>query len=998
MSSPSFELTEMVRAGAGAGKTTQLTCRVIQVADDYHRAHKAWPRLVVTTFTRKATQELRERLITKACELERGDLLDYISSSGQLYISTLHGMFSYFLRSYAHLLDWEGAFTLMEEQEAYLLAEKVLHQIIFSKKQADFFSLIEAYGFKGTTKLLLRLWKFDMEFSDLKTCTSFDFQKAISLKAQKQAKRLACVLEKMNDFHSPSWRNYKDICNRIGKFLTQGQVSQAREILQTLPRKPTRPKEACKQTDSQFKTTVDEVKKWLNDASNDSTSWITFTQLSGELERLFKIFKNNYASLKKESGVFEISDLELLTHQTISQEPQLAERFSQEWDYWLIDEYQDTSPLQIEILKSLIGDKPSFIVGDPQQSIYLFRGARSEIFDIQQKKTLNQGGKLTFLDTNYRSCPELLYFFNDFFSHLSPHFKPMNPQKGPVDPSQVVATYSITKPAEESPTLPEDKAICHHIQLLLERGEKYEDICVLARTNSHLNEMANFLDSHNLPTHVHTSGGFHERREVLDALSLLKFILNPHDNLNLITLLRSPWFHLEDQVIVDTLSQYKEENNSLPLSYWHALLKESGKLQNLQALLKKVSQVGVSEAWKGALIECGIFDFTRKHDPSGRRESNLWKLLTQLDQAERQPGFNYLHFINSLLKGEWAEGGDAVACLEPHRINLMTIHASKGLTFEHVILPRMNRRPLLTESASQKPLLYLDEKVKKWTLAVPLGEEKKMHHSPVARDIFEQLSTREKKESDRLLYVALTRAKKSVFLSWSQKTPQHIENNSWVEKIKIPSGEGIFSQENYSIKVQRHSCEKLSLPQALPSLTPPPIRKPWAVGSPRKVDRISVSQVLENKTKPLSLKTLQGLSQGILMHRVMESLRYKGNMYESWIKRESTPQLQKAVEFVQNLTLPPMAKLLETGWAEWGFQMHSGEGHLLEGRIDLWGTVTTTNGKKETWVIDYKSGARHIEKAFKQLNFYAQALKKYNVEGEIKLAVVYPFRQRVEVR
>ena len=85
MSSPTFELkTEIVRAGAGAGKTTRLTRQVLDVVSEFYKNHQRYPHLVVTTFTRKATQELRERLMLAA--VERGDwnLLEYVSSKSHL--------------------------------------------------------------------------------------------------------------------------------------------------------------------------------------------------------------------------------------------------------------------------------------------------------------------------------------------------------------------------------------------------------------------------------------------------------------------------------------------------------------------------------------------------------------------------------------------------------------------------------------------------------------------------------------------------------------------------------------------------------------------------------------------------------------------------------------------------------------------------------------------------------------------------------------------------
>src|SRR5690348_6124399 len=100
--------SEIVKAGAGAGKTTALTERVMQMAQEYRAKHARWPRMVVTTFTRKATQELRERLMTKA--INSGDLafLEYVCAKSQLSISTIHGVCHQFLKKYGHLLGYDA--------------------------------------------------------------------------------------------------------------------------------------------------------------------------------------------------------------------------------------------------------------------------------------------------------------------------------------------------------------------------------------------------------------------------------------------------------------------------------------------------------------------------------------------------------------------------------------------------------------------------------------------------------------------------------------------------------------------------------------------------------------------------------------------------------------------------------------------------------------------------------------------------------------------------
>ncbi len=1022
MSSSSFELKEMVRAGAGAGKTTKLTERVLKVAKDYHNHHGSWPRIIVTTFTKKATQELRERLITKACTMKTSqnctlaeskealELLEYVSSPSQLRISTLDGVFSHFLRSYGHLLGWDSQFTTVSTYESHSLAKKTLRQILFREESKPFYPLVEAYGFQKLTNLLIELFRFRLEFSDLKMFHSSDFRIIVEESLRAYAQDIQQLLSKMTEFNSLKWMEYKAYLNGILQSLKKGiekkdgveqkdWIEQEREIgswnhiaecVDALPRKPFCPKQGNNQiantrTDSQLKKILEKLKKDIKEPSYDPFHWKIFDQFSCNLNQLSQIFTKEFQLLKKQTGQFDISDLGLLTHQISKQEPQIAEIFSKEWDYWFVDEYQDTSPLQVEILSRLMGDRPYFIVGDPQQSIYLFRGARSEVFDLKEKSTLETGGQLNFLDTNYRSRPELVYFFNDFFPKISSNFNPMKSKKGQkICPQKVVATFAIATPPnknqENSPKENENKMILNHIYNLLDQGESYDGICLLARTHNHLKELASFLDSKGLPTHIHTSSGFHERREIVDALSLLKFMLNPHDNFNLIHLLRSPWFYVDDSTIINEIARHKYSKSS----YWNifssnsssfssspesSTLKHHKSVQTLYQLLQRMTVEGISVSFKKTLVERGFFDLSRCHDPSGRRESNLWKLITHLDAEERRPGFHYLKFVNHIWNGDWVEDGNAVACLEPQSINLMTVHASKGLKFKHVILPRTDSKLQLTENASKKPLINVDEQKQKWTLSIPLGDEKKMSHSPVALDLFKKLSQREAQETHRLLYVALTRAEESVFLSWTDSKTKL--KGSWAEKIYITRQEGIITEQNYSWEIKRSPDENPKLHKESKSPKEPgshgrareplhnpipeiKIRKPYTNPLKKKSPnlKISVSDLLCPPQKELLTKQpdsknqrdqkekqppkwkgvdqqftsmIQSSNDGILLHKAMESLRYGINKDDSpWAKRwfgERAHEFLAAIDFVQNIKTPPMKHLLKIGFVEWGFQM-----------------------------------------------------------------------------
>src|SRR5262245_18971068 len=128
-----FELgNEIARAGAGTGKTTTLVRKVMEQVRA-HRLKGEWPRLLVTTFTRKATQELRERLTAEACASGDLELLDYCRSRSRLHISTIHGMLALFLRRYGHLLGFDPSYAILTDTGTRQLRRAVLRDVLQSQ-------------------------------------------------------------------------------------------------------------------------------------------------------------------------------------------------------------------------------------------------------------------------------------------------------------------------------------------------------------------------------------------------------------------------------------------------------------------------------------------------------------------------------------------------------------------------------------------------------------------------------------------------------------------------------------------------------------------------------------------------------------------------------------------------------------------------------------------------------------------------------------------------
>jgi ATP-dependent helicase/nuclease subunit A len=1048
---------EIVRAGAGAGKTYSLTHKVMDLADDYLRTHKRLPRLVVTTFTRKATQELRERLILLALE-ERPHLLDFVNSRSNLVVSTIHGVMDLYLKRYGANTNVDPSYRILSEPDALKIARQVMKRILFSS-ESESVVLLEDYSFNALVSLVRRLDVILLENPEARPFSKDEFAALFAVRAAAAAKELRETgLGIKEESLKPNWQLMGDTYVKLAEILSQtgdGSWEANRErfanLLAELPiaRKSGKGAQPVSIETMERAKLGRKIAKEFLEPYNDPAVWKLFVSKYGDLERLAKKFTLEFYKLKSAQGFLEIKDLELLAMDCIRKFPQTASAFSSDWDHWLIDEFQDTSPFQVQLLKELVADRPCYVVGDPQQSIYLFRGARTEVFFDREKQVTSAGGRSQQLPVNRRSRPELLLFLNDFFSVFEPPFRPMEPflaadQK--TDSNRLVATIFVAtaaeKPSDEESLSDETvatssddertdddggqssdalfkssvemRAMVCHVQALISQGARYDEICILGRTKKSLIEAADWLSRYQLPCSIHAGAGFYDRREIRDALAYFKFLSNPHDDANTVELLRSPWFRLPD----DELARVGLERPARVSSLWSVLSAGPSSLEyetigRLKSWLGLSSTSGFSEAFRHGLIDSGFIDFSHAHDISGRRESNIWKLLARCQQEECKPGFNPLAFIHAaasdLRLDEGNADGDAVAAIEPERIALMTVHASKGLEFRHVLLPRMEQKPRLTVSED----LTYDEAAGKWAVRVPFGEDRKKIASLPEIAWLENFAKAESEEHARVVYVALTRAIESVYLSWTGD-PQA---GSWAEMVRLSLESGRHKGRSYTYDVLCTDAEPQQPVENQTTTVQP--RAKWQAAKTdqdeqmTKVRRsVSVSELIEGhhqtsesaitSERKSQLQTLlRSAAQGTNVHRLLELLKYpKASekftlLIERWFPKQ-IERVTKAVEFVKSCQKPPLLEILTNGEAEWGFSFIS-EGLLIEGQIDLFGR--TDQG--EMWIADYKTGTTELrKKAFTQMAIYATALRKARLVAEnetIHLAAVYPFTEEVFV-
>jgi ATP-dependent exoDNAse (exonuclease V) beta subunit len=201
-----------------------------------------------------------------------------------------------------------------------------------------------------------------------------------------------------------------------------------------------------------WKDPIKAIVQEVESAIQDLAAIEKFVSLNLSLATVEARFTDEIRAEKFRSGLIELEDLELLSIELIQKSPQSARSFAESWDHWLIDEFQDTSPRQVQLIEALAIGKPQFIVGDPQQSIYLFRGARPGVFAEREATALSRGDERTELMGNRRSSPGVMKFINHAVGRLEGEFQEMTSVRATQE-NEGRRPLSITSPFGEASVL-----------------------------------------------------------------------------------------------------------------------------------------------------------------------------------------------------------------------------------------------------------------------------------------------------------------------------------------------------------------------------------------------------------------------------------------------------------------------------------------------------------------------------------------------------------------
>ncbi len=970
----------LIRAGAGAGKTTRLINEVYNFFHSHKKQMEVWPRIVLTTFSNKATQEINERLLKKAIETYDAEFFEFINSKTHLLVSTIHGVLHMFIGKNQSEFGLTKDFTVVNDSEIARRQQKLFRKIVNEEPLAavmlDTFTLSELYALVCDYRQF-RLTVGSLKALDRQTFASYLHKLKSEFISEFRVHLNVLRRSKLTDAWTNALQNFPNMDSEEVEIMPA--LLAWEETLARLPMVSKKGDEELILSQSGFVSSIKKLREF-RDRNYHEDFLETFQLMQTTFEDVAEKFFVAVDADQKESQQISISDIETLCFRILETKPYLFEAFSKKWDFWMIDEFQDTSPIQISLLNKLIGNARVFFVGDPQQSIYYFRGSDSRVFDGKMNE-LKTSGHIEVLDNNYRSHSGVLNFINEFFSRQYKQFQKMVPIKENVKLKQDVNVFEIGDKAENAILTAKQitRLIKQHPEV------KLEELVVLSRTNRDLDNLAIQLEILGVPHYVHSQGQFFKQREVLDILFFVRFLIRPDDVNNLAFLLKTPALGLSpDEVKVATKDFRSWEQLALQKDKLSSRVAHT--VETLNTYRVKSSDLGLLETTQLFAVNEASFVLNHLADSSGKKESNIWKCFFWMREELAKGLDSFLVQLESVLdpnKNDFYEESETQAIIEPKKIQMMTIHASKGLQFDHVIVIGMHS----PQRARGRYSLDVNAETKEFSIFIKNKAKDDKIRSPIHWQQWAIQKEREAEEFERLLYVALTRARKMVSLFTLSK----FSDTTWAHQVRDFYNQFLMNRESLPFSMEWQTIDSNSFVDEtiLHSMAAPSS----GYKATRNVTLAPFFSQLDSKLNeaevrgPLSFSSSKGKRQSSLSQVIISQ---KG--IETHHRREKGMfEFSYYPEFHYNVDL---IKIFATGLREYRFTFQYGE-YQIVGSIDF-----VYFGSDRVLIIDYKSGrSTHTELYSEQLKFYAQCLafiKKLPGTTVFDLAIDYVDQKKVD--
>lgn len=497
----------------------------------------------------------------------------------------------------------------------------------------------------------------------------------------------------------------------------------------------------------------------------------------------------------------------------------------------MVDEFQDTNPLQVAIIQAFCGDdwreRGLFAVGDFKQSIYRFNGAEPRV-SIDLRNALSPAGRLS-LTRNFRSQPAVTNFVNAVFHRAFEQYEPLVPARSQATPTPAVeflwtpGENSLGDDGQEMADAAVDAAgtplklkrgrragaardarvleanwIARRLVQLLKSEErivvdmhgdgaeprplKLGDIAILLRTLSDAQVYEEALRAHGLSYYLAGGHAFYSQQEIYDVLNLFRAVSSEVDEIALAGALRSPLFSLTDETLYWLVERHKSLNAALAASSElpaELEVTEAAKVRRAGATMRHLrdekDRLLVADLFTLAMELTGYDAVLLTEFLGPRKAANIEKLIEQARTLDRSSPGDLPGFITQLSEFVSRAPKEALAATQSEGdvIRIMTIHYSKGLEFPLVVLPDLDRQrhagmTLPVLDENLGPLVSIDAEEKEGIIGIDLYRH--------AEDVLEL------EERRRLLYVACTRAADYLMLSSSIDDPEKPKRD-WLQLI-----------------------------------------------------------------------------------------------------------------------------------------------------------------------------------------------------------------------
>lgn len=881
--------TMLVAASAGSGKTFVVVEKIINSIVNERREIDS---LLIVTFTNAAASELRERIVKKLQEAlkaatDMGDTtLAYhisrqINKAWSANISTIHSFCLSVIKDNFYILGIDPNVTTIDAAKANIMLSEAINEVIemeYEEKNSPFYDVLEVLGSEDElTNFTEKFYEFYSHVTDKERFKEKVFaiynmkdvgdlsetdvgQKIIQdikSKLNLNYLELQSVLSKLDGYDE--FLKHKLILEmlevNVKKILDEPLYDAIREKCKFVDNVPNMPR--YNGPDTETKENISSIKKRVVEDVR-ALSKIMYKDTAGIIEEQNKMLpciewlfnfigkvKEVYTEKKQKKCVIDFTDYEELAL-TALKVPEVVERYKSKFDMIYVDEYQDTSYAQEEIISKIAKCNNCIMVGDVKQSIYGFRNAAPELFSSKYEtfsedvldKTKTQ--VKIVLAQNFRSRKEVLNSINDIFENImtlefggARYTEKETLKYGELfDESKSANDYlteinlverDSTNVDDEVEALTsienEAKLVAKRIKELVKnfnvydlkkeeyRKCEYKDIVILLQVATGVaDKIADILKEEGVPAYSNSKVSFYETAEIKLAMDFLKVLDNPLDDIPLVSVMYSKigMFTLDDLVeirswdktsyIYDAVMKYEEKCKD-------GVLK--GKIIDFLELIARFNVYTKAYSISDVIIklynETGIYDQVLLDIDGKQKQINmdaLVQIAQDFDTTQTATIYSFVKYIENIRKKEGSSEGPRLIGENENVVRIMTIHHSKGLEFPVVILMNMARAfrfpdikdRVLLDSSLGIGINVLD---KEYNITYP---------SIVNMAIKANIKYKQKSELLRLLYVALTRAKEKLIIYGTVKNAEKYMDEVYGQVVDGTVSQAALQQNNSHLK------------------------------------------------------------------------------------------------------------------------------------------------------------------------------------------------------